>query len=73
MARQILGQLEAAGGERPAIADQPPDAVQLALFGESGPHPAVLALRQLDVLRMTPIEAIAKLHELQKLAAQDSG
>jgi len=72
-ARQILGQLEAAGGERAEISDHtPPEAVQLALFNDAGPHPAVVALRQIDVLRMTPIEAIAKLHELQQMAHRET-
>ena len=72
-ARQILGELEASNGDRSEIpAHAPPEAVQLALFGESGPHPAVVALRQMDVLRMTPIEALAKLHELQQMAQKDA-
>jgi hypothetical protein len=39
---------------------------QLALFG--GTHPVVEALRELDVVSMSPLEAINKLFELQKKA-----
>jgi hypothetical protein len=43
--------------------------VPRALFGDlAADHPAVEALRGLDVMRMTPIEAIAKLYELQQMA-----
>jgi DNA mismatch repair protein MutS len=58
-AREILRQLEA-GGDRPAEAAPPFGARDLD-------HSALLdELRSLDVARMTPLEAIAKLDELQK-------
>ncbi len=41
-------------------------AVQVALFSES--HPAIEALRNLDVNALTPLDALNRLYELQKLA-----
>jgi DNA mismatch repair protein MutS len=73
-AQQILTSLE--GSERgavevPAAAAYEP--VQLALFAESvEEHPALLALRGLDVMRLTPIEAINRLFELQKMAQKET-
>jgi len=40
--------------------------VQLSLFG--GPHPAVDALKKLDINALSPLEALNKLYELQKIA-----
>ena len=38
--------------------------MQLSLFAP--PHAVVEQLKQLDVLAMTPLEALTKLHELQQ-------
>jgi DNA mismatch repair protein MutS len=45
-------------------------ATQLALFVPAPPHPAVEALRGLDVLNMTPLEALNRLAELARLAQE---
>ncbi len=70
-AGQILASLEETRttGELPEPPPRSP--VQLSLFAEAGPHPAVEKLRRLDVLRMTPIEAIAALHELQRMVNEE--
>ncbi len=71
-ARQVLTELERRGDDRPEIsAEAWPEAVQLPLFGDVGPHPVVATLRALDVMRLTPIEAINKLYELQKMTHDD--
>ncbi|MGQ9501265.1 MAG: DNA mismatch repair protein MutS [Anaerolineae bacterium] len=75
-AQEILAQLEqgraqpglAASSTRPAEGGVP-YAVQLPLF-PSAAHPALEALRQLDVNGMTPLEALSKLYELQQLARE---
>ncbi|MCC7494944.1 MAG: DNA mismatch repair protein MutS [Fimbriimonadaceae bacterium] len=70
-AQAVLSELEAPGG-RPEIGPPPAAGpVQLALFADRGPHPALTTLLQLDVMRMTPLEAINKLSELQRLAQRD--
>lgn len=43
-----------------------PAIVQLSLFG--GPHPVLEALKQLDINALSPLEALNKLYELQKMA-----
>ncbi|HET7041240.1 MAG TPA: hypothetical protein VFI13_04450, partial [Gemmatimonadales bacterium] len=45
-------------------------ATQLALFVPAPPHPAVEALRGLDVLNMTPLEALNRLAELKRKAGE---
>ena len=51
-----------------------PDPTQLPLFNEPAPHPALEALRALDVSNMTPLEALNRLAELQnKAGRQGSG
>ena len=42
---------------------------QLPLFPE--PHPVLDELRQLDVMALTPIEALTKLYELHEKARGD--
>ena len=74
-AEEILSELEhggaplrtSPGGERGRKAV--PVAQQLSLFA-SEPHPVIVALRQLDVNNLTPLEAISKLYELQKQASE---
>ncbi len=70
-AEEILADLEADGDSptRLAAIDGPagePAVVQLSLFG--GPHPAVDALKKLDINTLSPLEALNKLYELQKIA-----
>lgn len=71
-ADQILGQLEASGAAVPdSLADlvpEPQGAVQPVLFLEE--HPAVSALRRMDMDSMTPLEAINQLYALVKLTRE---
>ena len=73
-ADQILGQLEASGAAVPAsLGDviseaKPEQAVQPTLYLEE--HPAVSALKNLQVDGITPLDAMNKLYELVKLAEQ---
>ena len=53
------------GGRSMASASEPA-VVQLSLFG--GTHPAVDALKKLDINALSPLEALNKLYELQKIA-----
>ncbi|MEK9502383.1 DNA mismatch repair protein MutS [Gaopeijia maritima] len=80
-ARELLAELEgthSGGGEglgrhgshRPA-SGPPPD--QLSFFQSAPDHPAVLALRELDVNRTTPIEALRLLDELVRSARGGEG
>jgi DNA mismatch repair protein MutS len=64
-ARAVLGTLE--GTHRVVPGSPPPatDPTQLPLFTEAAPHPALTALRALDVSNMTPLEALNRLSELQ--------
>jgi len=64
-AEEILAQLESAD-QRGAAERVLREPQQLALFG--APHPVVEALRGLDVMSMSPIEAINALYDLQKKA-----
>lgn len=41
---------------------------QMSLFASNEPNPAVELLREMDVTQLTPIEALTKLYELQRLA-----
>ncbi|MCS6845440.1 MAG: DNA mismatch repair protein MutS [Caldilineales bacterium] len=71
-AEEILAELEAQGNAPLRLGDdsgpdaRQPTVVQLSLFGE--PHPVVEALRRLDINALTPLEALNKLYELQKMA-----
>jgi DNA mismatch repair protein MutS len=76
-AQEVLHDLENGGGAREAgtAAAPPSDArvqtttrtLQLSLF-EAEEHPALKALRKLDVTTMTPVEALTRLYELQRQA-----
>jgi DNA mismatch repair protein MutS len=61
-ANEILRDLERQGSDF-AIRRK----AQMSLFNEE-PHPAVTALKMMRVEEMSPLEAIAKLYELQRLA-----
>jgi DNA mismatch repair protein MutS len=71
-AEEILHDLERSGAAGPRrLLDLEtkrgkPAALQVALFAEL--HPVVAALRQLDVNQLTPLDALNRLYELQKLA-----
>jgi DNA mismatch repair protein MutS len=72
-AEEILAELEREGARSPA-ASAPAHAApavprQLSLFSAE-PHPAVEALRKLDVNSLTPLEAISKLYELKRQAGE---
>jgi DNA mismatch repair protein MutS len=72
-AQEILAGLEREGARGPVPSGQPESATrQLPLFGTE-PHPAIEALRQLDVNCLTPLEAISKLYELQRQAQEEDG
>ena len=61
-AEEILLDLEGATQRVPVSADKRTKVRQLALFQST--HPAVEELRGLDVMSMSPLEALNKLHEL---------
>ena len=71
-AGEILLDLERSGAAGPKRLFEPEGtragkaAVQVSLFSES--HPAIEALRSLDVNALTPLDALNRLYELQKLA-----
>ncbi len=71
-ASEILVDLERSGAAGPKRLFEPeskrgkPAALQVGLFAET--HPAVEALRALDVNALTPLDALNRLYELQKLA-----
>ena len=72
-AEEILTDLERSGAAGPRRLYEPEGkrgksaaATQVSLFAEA--HPAVEALRRLDVNGLTPLDALNRLYELQKLA-----
>lgn len=74
-ARELLAQLEESGSNfklpannhhEPAPTNGP---AQLSLF-DVGPHPALQAIQQMAVDELSPLEALTKLYELKRLAAQ---
>ncbi|MFN2200620.1 MAG: DNA mismatch repair protein MutS [Caldilineaceae bacterium] len=72
-AEDILGELERSGAAGPRrLYEPPPEAekavVQVSLFADT--HPAVEALRSLDVNSLTPLDALNHLYELSKLSTQ---
>ncbi|HET8622064.1 MAG TPA: DNA mismatch repair protein MutS [Gemmatimonadales bacterium] len=71
-AREVLGTLE---GDHRVVPGAPPpgrDPAQFALFGpaDAAPHPVVEEIRGLDLDGMTPREALLRLAELQRRAAE---
>ncbi len=56
-----LGEVVSRGGGRPV-------ALQVGLFADA--HPAVEVLRTMDVNHLTPLDALNRLYELQKLAQE---
>ena len=69
-AEEILADLEAQGNAPSQLGDSPSAAatpvVQLSLFGDS--HPLVDTVKKLDINALSPLEALNKLYELQKIA-----
>jgi DNA mismatch repair protein MutS len=63
-AREILARLEKGGRSGPPRREDE-QAPQLGLFA-GGEHPALARLRELDPLRLTPLEALAALDELKR-------
>ena len=76
-AAEILGQLEESGAAVPdSLADliqapTPDQTVQSTLFLEE--HPALQALRQLDVNSLSPMEAMNRLYDLVRIAEEYDG
>lgn len=70
-AEEILADLERSGAAGPKRLFEPAvkrgkAALQVSLFADA--HPVVEALRKLDVNGLTPLEALNRLYELQKIA-----
>ncbi|HUX89037.1 MAG TPA: DNA mismatch repair protein MutS, partial [Chloroflexota bacterium] len=66
-AEEILRDLERGDRRRPGKPVEPAvEVVQLSLFG--GPNPVVEELKSLDLLSLSPLEALSKLFELQEKA-----
>ncbi|MBI4321596.1 MAG: DNA mismatch repair protein MutS [Chloroflexi bacterium] len=64
---EVLKELESGTNRRPDVPSRPrPEPLQIAMFAD--PDPALEELKSLDVLSMSPLEAITKLFELQKKA-----
>jgi DNA mismatch repair protein MutS len=79
-ARELLAQLEAAGSDfklptvefapaKPKKQDDKPQ--QISMFAPAS-HPALDALRRLEVDSLSPIEALTKLYELKKMVGGSS-
>lgn len=78
-ARELLAELESARDEQMATATSTPGPAQPAaepqaqsLF-DAAPSPAIELLKRLRVDELTPIEALTKLYELQRLATEPRG
>ncbi len=69
-AEQILEQLERDAARSPSQAPPRAEMLQLSLFGAA--NPALEALRSLDVNSLTPIEALTRLYELQRIASGEA-
>lgn len=63
-ARQVLERLEQGSRQEPAPPSPPAKGGQLALFGGDG-HPVLKRLAELDLSRLTPLEALNLLSEMQ--------
>ncbi len=70
-AREILLQLE---NRRATDRKRRDNLIQVELFPRGEEHPVLAEIRKLDILNLTPLEALAKLDEWQrKLAAANKG
>jgi len=65
-AQEILNELEQDAARSPGKAKGKAQVLQLALFDTT--HPAVEALKSMDVNALTPIEAMTRLYELKQVA-----
>ena len=68
-ARQLLVQLEEGSGD--FALQRPRDSHQQLSFFDAPENPALGALRSLEIDSLSPLEALTKLYELQKMAAED--
>ncbi len=73
-ASEILTELEAQSDhwQVEPVADEPSSDDGQLSFLQSGPHPALEALRKLKVDEMSPIDALTKLYELQRQVQQST-
>lgn len=77
-AREILKELEASGADfsfkdiptEPNRARRRTPQDQMPLFQEQAEHPAIKALKTLQIEEMSPIEALTKLYELQRMVRE---
>jgi DNA mismatch repair protein MutS len=67
-AREVLARLESEHRVVPGAPVAAPDPGQLALFAEASPHPALEALRDINLDNLTPLEALNRLADLQRKA-----
>ncbi len=67
-AKEVLLRLEGEHRVVPGAPRPEPDPGQLGLFADATPHPALEALRGLDLDSLTPLEALNRLAELQRRA-----
>ncbi len=67
-AKEVLLRLEGEHRVVPGTPSPAPDPGQLGLFPDATPHPALEALRGLDLDSLTPLEALNRLAELQRRA-----
>jgi DNA mismatch repair ATPase MutS len=66
-AKEVLKRLEREHRVAAGAPGAEPDPSQLALFGDATrPHPVVTELKELDLDRMTPIEALNTLAALKR-------
>jgi DNA mismatch repair protein MutS len=70
-ANVILRTLEGEHRVVPGVPPSAPDPGQLPLFQERLPHPALEELRHLDLERLTPLDALNRLAELQRRAGHE--
>jgi DNA mismatch repair protein MutS len=68
-AEEILEQLEREAARLPGKPQRKAEVLQLPLFGTTSP--ALEELKALDVNALTPIEALTRLYELQKLVQEN--
>jgi DNA mismatch repair protein MutS len=69
-AEEILEQLERDAARSPGKPQRRFEVLQLPLFGTTSP--VVEALKGLDVNALSPIEALTRLYELQRMAQEGS-
>lgn len=65
-AEEILSELETRTTKVESRSEEPKQALQLSLFANSEEHPFIEELKNLNVMDMTPMQAINKIFEWQK-------